>query len=569
MNLNIMLKQKSFLFAWRLLIVFLLVLGIFFRFANLDRKIYWFDETYTSLRISGYREAEVIDRVYDKNPIAVEDLMKYQRLNRDRGVSDTIVSLAKEDPHHSPLYYVLVRFWVQWFGNSVATIRSCSVLLSLLAFPAIYWLSIELFASKTVAWTAMAILAVSPFQILYAQEARQYSLWTTTILLASAALLRAMRVTEMQRGSRGNVLCLSSRTKIKLAWIVYTFTLALGLYTFVYTTFVAIGHFVYVMSRERWRLTKTVIAYLISSAIGFLLFVPWLLVIVRGLSQIQRSTAQFQTRPTFMFFVKAWLGRLGYVFVDLNPYSPESKLSISLLAQYGFGMFVIVLVGYSLYFLCRQTPQKIWLFVVTLIGGTFLGLFIPDLIFGGVRSTINRHIIPCFLGFQLSVAYLIADGEARPTVNRALLSFLKFKRQKIWHAIAIVIFSCGVFSAAISSNSVVWWNKGANYYVVPMAEIINRADRPLIISGDRTENRPLINVTGDVMSLSYLLKPQTYWQLFIEPNFPKIPSGYGEVFLYKSSESFRKNLESQGYKLKLIYEANNTINTNLFKILNK
>jgi uncharacterized membrane protein len=560
MNLNLMLKQKPFLLTWRLLIVLLLVLGIFFRFAQIDRKIYWFDETYTSLRISGYQEAEVIDRVYDNNPIAVEDLMKYQRLNRDRGVSDTIVSLAKEDPHHSPFYYVFVRVWVQCFGNSVAAIRSCSALFSLLAFPAIYWLSRELFVSKTVAWTAVAILAVSPFQILYAQEARQYSLWTTTILLASAALLRAMRVTGVQEGSRGNALCLPSRAKTKLAWIVYALTLALGLYTFVYTTFVAIGHFVYVISRERWRLTKTVIAYLISSAIGFLLFVPWLLVIVRGLSQIQQTTAQFQTRPSFMFFVKAWLGRLGYVFVDLNPYSPESKLSISLLVQYGFGIFVIILVGYSLYFLCRQTSQKIWLFVLTLIGSTFLGLFIPDLIFGGVRSTINRHIIPCFLGFQLSVAYLIAD--------RALLSFLKFKRQKIWQAIAIVLFSCGVFSAAISSDSIVWWNKGANYYVVPMAEIINRVDRPLIISGDRTENRPLINVTGDVMSLSYLLKPQTHWQLFIEPNFPKIPSGYSEVFLYKSSANFRKNLESQGYKLELVYEAKNTINTNLFKILN-
>ncbi len=565
-----MLKQKSFLLTWRLLIVFLLIIGIFFRFANLDRKIYWFDETYTSLRISGYQEAEVIDRVYDKNPIAVEDLMKYQRLNRDRGVTDTIVSLAKEDPHHSPLYYVLVRLWVQWFGNSVAAIRSCSALFSLLAFPAIYWLSRELFASKTVAWTAVAILAVSPFQILYAQEARQYSLWTTTILLASAALLLAMRVTGVQESSRGNALCLPlpSIAKTKLAWLVYTLTIALGLYTFVYTTFVAIGHFVYVMSRERWRLTKTVIDYLISSAIGFLLFVPWFLVIVRGLSQIQHTTAQFQTRPSFMFFVKAWLGRLGYVFVDLNPYSPESKLSISLLVQYGFGIFVIVLVGYSLYFLCRQTPQKIWLFVFTLIGSTFLGLFIPDLMFGGVRSTINRHIIPCFLGFQLSVAYLIADCEALPTVDRALLSFLKFKRQKIWQAIAVVLFSCGVFSAAISSDSIVWWNKGANYYVVPMAEIVNRADRPLIISGDRTENRPLINVTGDVMSLSYLLKPQTHWQLFIEPNFPKIPSGYGEVFLYKSSANFRQNLESQGYKLELVYEAKNTINTNLFKISN-
>lgn len=40
----------------------------------------------------------------------------------------------------------------------------------------------------------MALIAVSPFHVLYAQEAREYSLWTVTILLSSAALLRAMRV---------------------------------------------------------------------------------------------------------------------------------------------------------------------------------------------------------------------------------------------------------------------------------------------------------------------------------------------------------------------------------------
>ena len=37
-----------------------LVVGVFFRFANLDAKVYWHDETYTSLRISGYTVNETI-----------------------------------------------------------------------------------------------------------------------------------------------------------------------------------------------------------------------------------------------------------------------------------------------------------------------------------------------------------------------------------------------------------------------------------------------------------------------------------------------------------------------------
>ena len=39
-----------------------------------------------------------------------------------------------------------------------------------------YWLCLELFESSVTAWLAVAIIAISPFQIVYAQEARPYSL---------------------------------------------------------------------------------------------------------------------------------------------------------------------------------------------------------------------------------------------------------------------------------------------------------------------------------------------------------------------------------------------------------
>lgn len=63
----------------RFLAIVILVLGVFFRFVNLDRKVYWFDETFTSLRISGYTEREAIAQVCNNQEIGVEDLQKYQR----------------------------------------------------------------------------------------------------------------------------------------------------------------------------------------------------------------------------------------------------------------------------------------------------------------------------------------------------------------------------------------------------------------------------------------------------------------------------------------------------------
>jgi uncharacterized membrane protein len=53
----------------RFLIIVLLVLGVFFRFVNLDRKVYWDDETITSLRVSGYTIEEMSQQVFDGSVI--------------------------------------------------------------------------------------------------------------------------------------------------------------------------------------------------------------------------------------------------------------------------------------------------------------------------------------------------------------------------------------------------------------------------------------------------------------------------------------------------------------------
>ncbi len=160
----------------RFLLIVILALGVFFRFVNIDRKVYWFDETFTSLRISGYTEKEAIAQLCNNQQIGVEDLQKYQHPTPGRTLTDTLKSLALEDPQHPPLYYLMTRFWVQWFGSSVAVIRSLTALFSLLALPCMYWLCLELFNSSLVASVAVAMLAVSPFHVLYAQEAREYSL---------------------------------------------------------------------------------------------------------------------------------------------------------------------------------------------------------------------------------------------------------------------------------------------------------------------------------------------------------------------------------------------------------
>ena len=181
----------------RPLVIVLLILGIFFRFVNIDRKVFWYDEVHTALRISGYDTYQAKTQMFTGKVIDIAAIQKFQKINPDKSIIrntiNTITSLATDDPQHPPLYYILTKAWVQLFGDSVTNLRIPSAIISLAVLPLAYWFCWELFHSSLVAWLAVSFFAVSPFQILYAQEAREYSLWTFMVLLVNIAFLIAVR----------------------------------------------------------------------------------------------------------------------------------------------------------------------------------------------------------------------------------------------------------------------------------------------------------------------------------------------------------------------------------------
>lgn len=501
----------------RFLIVVLLMLGTFFRFFNLENKVYWHDETYTSLRISGYTVVEAKQQIFNSHVITKEDFAKFQHPNLDKGFGDTIKSLATEDLQHPPLYYVIARFWVQIFGNSVTTIRSLSALMSLLVFPSIYWLSRELFkVPLSVPYLAIALVAISPIQLIYAQEAREQILWVVTILLSSASLLRAMRLESKQQSQRDKI----------YTWGIYTTTLVFGFYTSLLSGFVAIAHGVYVLAISRFCWTKTVKAYFIALSVAVLFFTPWIFVVIANFKKFQSSTAWTTIKIPLLTLIQSWLLQVSQIFFDLN-------LGIENHFNYLIPPIFLIFIGYSIYFLCRTTHPKIWLFVVTLIVVPALPLMLPDLIFGGVRSISDRYLIPSYLGIQLAVAYTLAIQ-----LYNGILS-----RRRIWQTILAVIISGGVVSYGVISQAETWWSKIVSYGNPQVAKIINQASRPLLISDAIGINY------GNIFSLSYLLQPKVRFLLLKNSKINKIPVGYNNIFLLNPSKLLQKEIEKK-YKSK-------------------
>jgi uncharacterized membrane protein len=504
----------------RFLIIILLILGIFFRFAYLDRKVYSHDEAYTSLRVSGYTKTEFVQQVFNGRVFAAGNIQKYQQPNSEKGLINTINSLALEDAQHPPLYYVMVRLWMQFFGNSVATTRSLSAIISLLAFPCIYWLCLELFQSSLTAWISVAFLTVSPFHVLYAQEAREFGLWIVTTLIGSAVLLRAIRLSNKQ------------------LWGIYAITVAVGLYTFLLSGLLAIAYGIYVFVIERFRFTKTVKAYLIATSVGFLAFVPWMLTVINNLSEIERTTASAQIRQSVSALVSGWISNISCLFADFwryEPFFPDLNLPVLRWGRF-LTPLLLILVIYSFLFLYRQAGTRVWLFVFILSGVPAFAVILPDLIIGGKVSLRPRYIIPCYVGIQLAVAYLLATK----IISSKLIV------RKFWQLVIVLVISSGVISCAVSSQAETWWNK-SSHANPQIARIINKANDPLLISSTYSLN------IGDIMSLIHLLDPKVQMQLVIEPIMPNIPDSFSDVFVYNPSKSFRSELEKK-YNLADVFQ---------------
>ncbi len=477
-------RHLKFAPSWlRFLIIFLLAMGILFRFFNLDGKVYSHDETYTSLRISGYTINEAKQQLFNNRVIAGESFAQFQGANPEKSLNDTIMTLAKEDSYHPPLYYIIARLWMEIFGNSVTAIRSLSACISLLVFPCVYWLCRELFnVPLSVPGVAIALMAISPIHLVYAQEAQEYILWLVTILLSSASLLRA--------------------------------------------AFVAVAHGIYVIITAKFQLTETVRTYLLASLVGFLAFMPWITIVIGDFFQFLISAEKTTTQSSLIPIIPFLLMQLSRIFFDIG-LSSENPFT------YLITPIFLILVGYSIYFVCQTTNYKIWFFLITLIVVPALPLILPNLFTGGIQTFTEPYFIPSYLGIQVSVAYLLATQLYNGSVAR----------RSIWHIIMALVIICGLISSKASSQAETWWNKDMNYGNPQVAQIINQSNRPLLISDAWGNNY------GNVFSLSYILEPKVRFLLVNNQKTTKIPDGFTDVFLLNPSDTWRETIEKK-YKLK-------------------
>jgi uncharacterized membrane protein len=514
----------------KLVLVGLIVLGVIFRFVNLNHKVYWHDEAYTSIRAAGYTRGEIDDALFQNKLFLAEELQQFQRIKPGSTPLDTIQSLITEDPQHPPLYFLMTRFWMQMFGGVLSAVfqswltvtRSLPALLSLLALPAMYWLAWELFTSPAIALLATTLLALSPFDVLFAQTARQYSLLTVFVIVSSALLLRAIRLSKTTQTLRRY-----SRKPLMqwLNWGGYAGSVALGFYTHPFFALTLAAHLVYVygltlLEPEAKAQQQSILErFWLSLGAALLVYSPWIWVMLSNRQRAFATTDWSQVFPSIDYLLKLWTLSFTSLFFDFD-FGFTNPLTV--LARLPF----LVLIGVSFYTLRRRTQLPIWFFVLSSFLVPFLLLALPDLILGGKRSAVSRYLISCYPAVQLAVAYFLSIQFASKTIYSARSQRLKgvsnsYTRLEPWlwrGVLAGVMLAC-LASLTTSALANSWWNKDLSYFNDRTAELINQSPSPLIISdiGDDFTN------TGDLLSLSYRLNPDVLLLLVKDPAFVDTP----------------------------------------------
>jgi uncharacterized membrane protein len=486
--------------AASLLFVVILVTGICLRFINLDRKIYWYDETFTSLELSGYSVDEVRSDILTGRVVTGADLKKYQYPAASRTVLDTVRGLIANEPQLTPAYFVVLRWWSEAFPASDTALRALSALFGVASLGLGFWLCRELFPSeRPVAYWCTALMAVSPFDLLYSQEARPYSMWGATVLLASAVLLWSIRKQTVR------------------AWALYALCAALSLYTHLLSLLVIFAHGCFVLLNERLRFTRTLKSFLVAAVVSLFAFAPWP---YRG----QHGGAGEALFGLLRWTTK-WVRSVAILFADFNLRDSTPKALLLPYALLAVGL--VFLCAYSLYFLWSRASRRQALFVTALTASTALPLVLLDLLHGSSVSLVTRYLYPSLIGIQISVAYLFSVESSR---SASLI------RDWTWRSAAALVGLLGLSSCALLVYADEWWNKDPDNYVLSASQVINCAQEPLIVSD---------SWFVFVLTLAHRLRPDVRYLITVEPNLPDLNALSGQVFIFRPSVHLRRALAAK------------------------
>lgn len=345
------------------LLSFIFLLGLSLRIYNLGTSSLWFDEAKTIIYSTG-----------DRGNILSQ-------------IKLLLTGILKGYP--SPLYEVFIYYW-KYLGSDEFTLRLPSVIFSVTSILAIYYLG-KLFFNRKVGLFSAFILAISPFHIYYAQEARVYSF---------IILFTVMTVYFLKR-------FLESGRYIFL--IGYTIFHIFNIYAHYMTVFILFAEIIFF--GLYWRRYKhLLIKWLISHFLILLTLVPWLMSIILQLKHIPIITEESRWLPSWLPSIS-----LKNIFITFRNFNLGYNAS-SVVHFFGFLLFFF-------FFIFGVIKQKNKEGLILLLCCLFIPISTIFIVSKFKVLYVDRHLIPSSIFYYI----IVASG------------LIEFKKRYITFALAFII----------------------------------------------------------------------------------------------------------------------------------
>ncbi len=191
---------------YQFLLFTILLLGIGLRLYCLTKEDIWYDEAIT------IKVAEM----------SLRDMINFTHS-------------GSHETGFPPIYYLLMKGWINLFGNSPAAVRLSSAICGIFTVLAIYGIGRKLFNESLGLYMGL-LMAVSPMDIYYSQETRGYAL--QVLLLCMAIYFFILALEKNHKGW----------------WWSYAATIIVAIYIHVFSSFVWFGlflfHFIYLWNKK-------------------------------------------------------------------------------------------------------------------------------------------------------------------------------------------------------------------------------------------------------------------------------------------------------------------------------
>lgn len=285
---------------------------------------------------------------------------------------------AQGQIHHPPLHFVLISLGITALGTSEFAVRFAAAVAAILAVPLLIRLGIVVQRPSAGLWSSL-LLALLPFHIRYAQEARDYAFLMTFSLAASVALYLALRRPSLGR------------------WLFFALATTLNLYTHYGALLVLTTHLLLIVGWAGWQIhsgrkrghnwsssLRLLVYPGAALALATLLYFPWLPRIAEDIfSQIGADATGLGVTGTTPITI--WLREAFYAFGFNSGVMPY----VTAVCSVG-GLLII-------------TRRRDWLTLAFLLLGGLLPLALINLF------QVSRWAFPKYIIYTLPF-YLLAAG---------------------------------------------------------------------------------------------------------------------------------------------------------------